>query len=218
MKKLLFTLGIIFTFSGLQVQAQQFLEDMNGRPILETKYTNVEGSPYLLTEWTEGVVKLQNGQSFKGIQLKYDQVADELLFQHKDQTLSFVQPVQEFKLLTPDKERLFRNGFKTQENRSEKMFFEVLFDGGTKLIGRRSKQITESKEYNSATTTQKFVPVESLYIVKDGSAIKIRKDKKSILSALSDKSARLEEYIKSNKVNLKEESGIILLVEYYNTI
>lgn len=218
MKKLLFPLTIILTITGFRVQAQQFLEDMNGRPILETKYTNVEGSPYLRADWIEGVVKLQNGQSFKGIQLKYDQVADELLFSHKGQTLSFVQPVREFKLLTPEKEMLFRNGFKTPEKHSEKMFFEVLFDGGTKLIGRRSKQITESKEYNSATTTRKFVPVESLFIIRDGSAVKIRKDKKSILSALSDKSNQLENYIKANNLNLKDEAGIVRLVEYYNSI
>jgi len=211
-------LAIILTVNSFRAQAQQFLEDMNGRPILETKYTNIEGSPYLRTDWTEGIVKLQNGQTFKGIQLKYDQVADELQFNHKGQTLSFVQPVQEFKLLTPEKELLFRNGFKTPEARSDKMFFEVLFDGGTKLIGRRSKQISESKEYNSATTTRKFVPVESFYIIREGSAIKIRKDKKSVLSALSDKSAELENYIKSNNLNMKDEAGIIQLVKFYNSI
>ena len=57
-----------------------------------------------------------------------------------------------------------------------------------------------------------------MYIVKGTELIRVRKDKKSLLSALGDKTAQLESYIKSEKLNLKSEAGMISLVEYYNTL
>ncbi|HEY0896301.1 MAG TPA: hypothetical protein VGE15_07100, partial [Sphingobacteriaceae bacterium] len=183
-------------------------QDVNGRPILETQYTHVEGSPYLFSDWTPGVVKLKNGTTYKEIPLKYDQVAEELLFSHNGQALTFVEPVVEFRFKDG---ALFRSGY-------GKGFYEVLSDGGTKLIRKKIKQISESKEYNSASVTRKFVELESLYIVKGSELTKIRKDKKSVLAALGDKTAQLESYIKSEKLNIKNEAGIVSLVAYYNSL
>ncbi len=210
MTKQLFSLTLLFlTAASLRSFSQgQYLQDVNGRPILETQYTHVEGSPYLFTDWTQGVVKLKNGTTYKDIPLKYDQVAEELLFSHNGQALTFVDPVVEFRFKDGP---LFRSGYGTG-------FYEILSDGGTKLIRRRFKQISESKEYNSASVTKKFLELESLYIVKGGELIKIRKDKKSVLAALGDKAEQLESHIRSEKLNLKNEAAIASLVDYYNTL
>jgi hypothetical protein len=210
MTKQLFGLTLFFFTACYMPSYGQslYLQDINGRPIMEKQYTHVEGSPYLFSDWTEGVVKLKSGTTYKEIPLKYDQAAEELLFSHKGQALTFVEPVVEFRFKDGP---LFRSGY-------GKSFHEVLSDGGTKLIRRRVKQIMENKEYNSASVTKKFVEVENLYIVKGSELIKVRKDKKSVLSALGDKTAQLESYIKSQNLNLKTEAGIISLLEYYNTL
>ena len=215
MSKYILAYGLAFMLLSARASAQ-FLHDINGRPILETKYTNVEGSPYLYEDWVSGVVELAKGTSYKGIELKYDQVADELLFRHKEAALSFVEPVKEFKLLSPTT-ALFRNGYKPVDRNTAQTFYEVLYDGGTQLIRKRAKQIMENREYNSASSTKKFVPVETYFIVKDGLPVKIRKDKKSVLSVLKDKGTLINKYVESNKVNFKEDQDLIKLVEYYNT-
>ena len=210
MIKQLFCLPVFFfCFCSLPSYAQRvFLEDVDGRPILEKQYTHVEGTPYLFDDWREGVVQLKNGTTYKDVPLKYDQVAEQLLFSHKGQALTFVDPVNEFRF---NDGPVFRSGY-------GKSFHEILSDGGTKLIRRKFKQIMESKEYNSASATRKFVDVENLFIVKGGELIRVRKDKKSVLSALGDKTAQLETFIRSEKLNLKNEQGIIRLLAYYNSL
>ena len=81
------------------------------------------------------------------------------------------------------------------------------------------KVIREGNSYGSATVTKKFSENIAYYLLKaDGTYTKIKKDKKSIAGALSDKSAEVEQYIKDNKTNFKEDSSVAAVVGYYNTL
>ncbi len=209
LKQLFCLAGFFFGTASLSALAQvQYLQDINGRPIIERQYTHVEGSPYLFEDWKAGVVRLKSGATYKDIMLKYDQVAEELLFRHNGQALTFVEPVIEFRFTGGP---LYRAGYGNS-------FHEILSDGGTKLIRRKMKQVTENREYNSASVTRKFVEVEALFIVKGGEPVRVRKDKKSVLAALGDKTPQLENYIRSERLNLRQEADIARLVEYYNTL
>lgn len=201
----------------------QVIEDANGRPVLVRQYTDVQGSPYLADEWIKGVVTLNNGKTYKAVDLKYDQVADELFFKNaKGETLGFVQPVSEFKLIVLEKETprvlYFRNGFKPVNGNTEKTFYQILTDDETPLVKRISKKVHENKPYSSATVVKTFEEVREYYLVKYGLPVKIRKDKKSVLAALGSYSDQLDEFIKSNQLNLKDDADLIELVAYYNRL
>ncbi|HEY1024310.1 MAG TPA: hypothetical protein VGE26_04040 [Sphingobacteriaceae bacterium] len=204
-------------FSGSSASAQ-FLQDIHGKPVFETRYTHVEGSPYLHADWTKGVVKLGNGQTFSDIDLKYDLVADELIFKNTDgSALNFVDPVSEFKL-NGEPSMLFRNGFNAVDNHTSQSFYQVLNDGGVKLLKKTSKKITEIREYNSASSTKRFDLIETYYLARNNQPEKVRKDKKAILKALKDRTDKLESYIRSEKLNLKEEGDLTTLIHYYNSL
>ncbi|WDF55271.1 hypothetical protein [Mucilaginibacter sp. KACC 22063] len=201
-----------------------FAADVNGSPIKVTKYTNINGSPYLSDSWQKGTVLLANGQTFN-LDIKYDMIADNLLFKNKNgDSLNFVQPVKEFKIKSADNDdsqsKLFRNGFpSTNVKTSASSFYEVLYDGGTKLLKREAKSLwKESTTYATATETQNITQTTDYYIFKDGKMITVKPNKKAFLSALSNKTAELGKYVKDNNIDFKKDSDLIKVVSYYNSL
>lgn len=208
--------ALLYLFLAPGASAQGIMSDYMGRPVFEKRYTDVKGSPYLSDEWIEGSVKLENGKAFQGVKLKYDQVADELMFldaSGKEQL--FVDPVLEFRL----GDKLFRRGYPAADGASPAAYYEVLTEGKTDLLKLTSKKVFEETPYNSATKIRTIRANESYYIgVSNLKLTKIRKDKKSLLAALDGKGAELEAYIKSNRLDLKQDSDMVRLVNYYNTL
>lgn len=199
----------------------QLIQNDQGAPFLGINYTDIKGHPYLFENWTEGTVKLTNGKSYTSVQLKYNLLRDELFFKDikTEQLLAFVIPVVEFKLNDTQKgSLLFKSGYKAIDNNTEKSYYQVLFDGGTQLLKRTSKKINEEKPFNSASTIKSFEVLTFYYISNNNTLIKIRKDKKSVLAALPNQSAALENYIQEKSLNLKNEEDLIQLIQYYNSL
>ncbi|MBC7914590.1 MAG: hypothetical protein H7Y07_10780, partial [Pyrinomonadaceae bacterium] len=101
---------------------------------------------------------------------------------------------------------------------TQKSFYEVLTEGGSVLLKRTRKKITEVKPYNSSTTVKTFFDVQSYYLSRKGETIPLKKDKKAILSLLSDKKEQLEKFIDQAKLNVKDEAQLISLISYYNSL
>ena len=205
------------------VTAQELVKDANGRPIFARQYTDVQGSPYFSDSWLRGDVKLANGESYKNMNLMYDQVSDELLFKNsKNETMSFKIPVSEFRLINTSanvpETILFRRGYKPADGNTEKDFYQVLCDGETLLLKRWSKKVVESKPYSSASVIKTFEQVQVYYLVKGGIPVRFRREKKALLEVLSDYSSQLANFIESNNLNLKTEAGLMSLVAYYNSL
>jgi len=212
-----------FALISLSAKGQQFMKDADGRPLLERRYTDVQGSPYLNDQWRTGTVKLANGQTHKDVDLKYDQVAEELIFKNSEgKAFTFREPVKEFSLQSPGGSEIggmiFRNGFKSTDAGTSNTFYQVLSDGETPLLKRSVKKVMENKPYGSATTIKTFHDVTTYYLAKNGQPVKVRKDKKAILAALGDYTANLEEFIRTNKLNFKSDNDLIMLVTFYNSL
>lgn len=199
----------------------QLIQNDQGAPFLSVNYSDVKGHPYLFEEWTEGTVKLSNGKTYSAVSLKYNVLRDEVFFKDPKtgQLLAFVVPVVEFKLNDADKgSLLFRNGYKALENATEKSYYQVVFNGGMQLLKRTSKKINEEKPFNSASTIKSFEEITSYFLASNDTPVRIRRDKKSVLTALGKNSEALENFIKENQLNLKEENDLVRLITYYNTL
>ncbi|MDB5122319.1 MAG: hypothetical protein JWP94_448 [Mucilaginibacter sp.] len=222
--KFLYSVSVLLIFITVECAHAQFAENINGVPMRTISgYTNVSGSPFLSDQWAKGMVKMADGRTFKDVLLKYDQLKDELYFQDKKKdTLIFVDPVREFKMEygAGDElhEKLFRNGYKNIPNSTENSFFEVLSDGTAQLLKRTTKSISESKEYNSTTVVQRFDDNVKYYIIVSERVLPIKKDKKSILTALSNKQPQLESFMRTNNINLKNDEDLSKLMAYYNSL
>jgi hypothetical protein len=208
-----------FCFAALAGARAQFVNDINGTPVRARDYTNVEGNPFLTEAWVEGTVKLKSGKTISKVPLKLDMVEDMLYFKDtKGNVLQFVEPVAEFKLpFSADgqlTESLYRAELSPETNGNA--FYRVLFDGSADLLKQDRKRVVETKAYNSATGTKTFSEVTGYYVLRDNKITKLKKDKKSVISALSDKGAKVEEYIKSNNLDVKNDADLIAVFKFYN--
>lgn len=187
-------------------------------------HSAVSGSPYLSESWEKGIVKLQNGAAYSGILLKYDQLHNQLIFMNTDinKTQTFTLPVLEFVIgyKVADNYRIekkYING-STLNGAESSFFYELLTDGKYKLFKRVTKSIVEERSDNSILKTKQIKEKVSYYISSPTSFTLIKKmDKKSILSMLDGDSFKLTIFVDENKLNLKTESGLITLFQYYNS-
>ncbi len=214
---------ITLVFTGLYnlAHGQEFIKDNQGRVMMIQKYTDVQGTPFLSDNWTKAIVRLKANGNFSNMQVKYDLVEDQLLFRDakSDQPMEFIDQVLEFKLVADDgSSTVYKKGFKASDGNTSNNFYQVLYDGGTQLLKRKVKKVIEDRPYNSAVTVKTFNEVETYYIAKANEPLKIKKDKKQILTALADHAAELEKYFQENKLNVKDDEDLIKLIAYYNTL
>jgi len=213
-----FAILLVLMNSHLSAKAQ-FIEDITGKPFVELKYTDIQGSPFFSDIWLNGSVKMNDGTIYKDVKLKYNQVEQLLMFQNKSGAdMNFVDPVKEFSMLQNGKPVVFRNGFKPAEGVTANTYYRVLADGETPLLKKTVKKIIEMKEYNSATTTKKFQEINTFYLVKNNLPLKIKRDKKAFLETLGDRNTELDVFMKSNNINFKSDEDLIRLTIYYNSL
>lgn len=220
-------LPCVLTVAYKQSYAQQpgvnFSANSEGLTVNGDLYKDMNGSPYLFNDWVKGNIQLDDGTIYNNLNLKYDQVRELLIFLADDNTSKrFSAPVKAFTLTNADDKEwpriTFRNGFKAIDGGNEKTYYEVLADGNTQLLKRTAKKIVDERAPGSLIISKQISATTRYYVNKGDRIIKIKKDKKSILEALSDKSSELETYIKHNNLNLKEDADLIKLIEYYNTL
>ena len=205
--------------------AQEFfrLKESMGMPLRSRSYSDLKGSPYFLDTWNKGIVMQVNGQSFKDVELKYDQLEDELIF--KDQQgreLGFAVPVKEFKINYAfegsPKSALFRNGFEPFKGSTEKNYYEILYDGPVKLAKKNVKHIEQYREYNSAITTKSVIERVKYYFYTTNKLTEFKRDVKSIQLAFGEKSTPVLKYIEENKLDLKKDSDLTKVFSFFSTI
>jgi hypothetical protein len=211
MKKSLLCLGLILGTIVAQAQGM-FIQDINGRPIFENGYTEIEGSPYLKDAWARGTVKAKhNGKTYELAKMRYDAYKDELEYEENEKAYRFSGEITEF--ATTD--GVFRNGFPVFESLTARSFYQVVYDGKVKLLKRTVARVQTEKLYSSATQTKRFVKEEFLYLLKNGVFTRLKKDKKALLEALGEKQDELEAFIKDQKLKLSKEEDILRVLEKY---
>ena len=218
----LFTIGLSTNFAKAQISN---LSDISGTVITQKNYAEVNGSPYFFDKWVNGNVVLANGKAIKDIGLKYDQVKDELLFAGKNnEEYYFNDPIKEFTLVGEKNKVafvfLFRNGFPDMKNLTVKSFYEVVTDGEIKLLKKNVKSISETKEYNSATTVKNINDNFNYYLANSTGITQLKKDDMKVLAtALNEqKSSLILEYAKKNKLSPKKEEDLIKVITFYYSI
>lgn len=192
----------------------QFMTDVNGRPVVEYKYTDIDGSPYLKSDWSIGIVKTPNGKTYEIARVRYDAYKDELEYDQAGKYFRLGPEIAEFS----SGDGTFRNGFPDIDNLNKRSFYQVLYDGKTKVLKKISIRIVTEKPYGSATEVKRFLKDEHLFLFKNNMMSKLKRDKKSILSLLENQTSELENFIKDQKLKLSKEEDILKLVEKYDSL
>lgn len=212
---------LFFLTASNAVLAQEFfrLKESIGMPLRSRNYVDTKGSPYFLNTWSIGEIKQSDGTIVKNMNLKYDQLEDELIFKdNKGEELGFAVPVVEFRVdYTSEgikKTSLFRNGFVPFRGSSEKNYYEILFDGHIKLAKKNVKRIEQYREYNSATTTKSVIERIKYYYYTTNVLIEFKRDNKSVQQAFGNKSTAALDFVNKENLDLKKDQDLIKLFDY----
>lgn len=217
MKKATLFLSILFVslraYTQIQPNAggQVFLQDSNGKLLTSNNYIDVDGNPYFPKEWVEGTVGLKDGKVIAYNALRLNTITGNLEFKFTDKAYDVINPMKEFTLGTLK----FRNGFAPMERQNTETYYQVLYDGKQKLLCYRFGSIYLESSYNSATKTKKFQLDEIYYLQKaDGKLYELKKNLKSFLLLLDDKSKQLEEFCKKENIKLRSWNDAVRILEY----
>lgn len=202
-----------------EVSTQNYVNsNSGGDPLYNTGYTNLTGTPYFSNQWNKGIVKFKNGKTYKDIKIKYDQIADKLVFENEGKALYFTDPIIEFKFnsITNNKEESyhFKNGF----NSDPLSFYQVLDEDKISLLKKDRKIIVDKTPFNSATAIKTIEPQIKYYLYYNDQLKNIKMNKKSILTILVDKKDQLEAFFNKENIDFIQEEDLIKIIKYYNSI
>lgn len=196
--------------------------DLSGKPIPTGANAAIEGSAMLNEQFVKGVVKFKNGQQYKDVLLNLSLTTGELYFKKDSATLKFLYPVDEFALGENNKKDgkiiYFKSGFPRAGANTEETLYQVLA-GGSKacLLKYVYKTAQEHYEYGGAQKKE-YVLREKYYVynVVNNIMSETNLNSNSIKKSLPDYIRYIDRYILNNKVNLKKEENVKLLIDFIN--
>ncbi len=186
-----------------------------------SRYEEIKGSPYLYDSYKNGFVNINNKEAQAIKNIRFNCLQNQLEYQIDELVYTPISKYHEFsiEILNDNNEivsQQFRNGF--EDELESRTYFEVLYDGKTKLLKKHLVRIDEYSEPLSYRKMTKFTKVSSLYIykTKEKKLVKIKAEKKAMLEVLQEKHGHIKKYIEENKLKLKSESELIETIEEYD--
>lgn len=228
MKAFKITLFSIFIILSISKSKAQFnggnttidLTIFDSRNINVEPYSEVKGLPYLFKDWAKGSVRAGSSEK-KDLMLKYDEVEDRVFVKGPNGELStFSTQLTGFSIQDPSKNNIrnFSAGFLAVNTFSEKSFYEVLVNGKAKFLRKNIKVISENKEYSGAIVKSVNDDIRYFLVLANNQPVMVKLEPKAILEVLKDKETELNNYIKTNNLNLKKLDDASKLITYYNTL
>ncbi len=235
MKHLLLIASAIFLFNNIFAQStinnkgkyQNIYINSHGMTTnLPKQKTEPKGSVYMVDDWMNGTILLKDSSYISGYPFKYNMRSKYL--EIKDDTDS-IKVLYFAKVDLIFSQTVFGN--EIYENCtnyimqfpefSDCEFVQVLAFGHATLLDKLTLEMIEAN-YNTAVdageTSDTYFVKHNYYIIKNNQLIKIKKSKSSIVKALSDKEEEVKNYIKLNKLNLRETQNIVSVVKFYNSL
>lgn len=189
----------------------------NGSKYAAPKQT-FEQHPYFASEdWITGAV-FYDGEYFADIPLMYDLLLDAIVTEH--------YPSGHFLELVPEKLQRFSMGdhyFEKIENESvsnslpKTGFYEILYDGKTRVIASRQKFLREKIEAPDIIVTYEE---RNRYFILTNDVFVPVKSKSSVLKLLDDRKRELKRFLKQKQIKFSTNRELALksLAEYYDTL
>ncbi len=177
------------------------------------EYQNIEGSPYLNSEFIDGVIYFKDTTAFK-LPLRYNIFANEMEYQLKGVNYNVGNPQSLKKIVLGESVFIYlpfihKGGY-----------FELLESGKCFLVQKRSVQFKPAegpKPIEGISIPAKFIREPDIFYigVKDLKPIEIT-NMKSVINALQDQKLKIESFITTEKIKRTTRENLIKIAKYYN--
>ena len=228
MASIKYILTIICIAAALIADAQGSLtrksaiQHITGEPFVHY-YASFDGVPFYRGDWLTGSVTMKSGETYNGLQLRYDDYKDDLIYQN-DITNNVIiidkNSIAQFCLTLP-------NGkietFKLIEHQNLKDFngsyFAIILEDSLSVI--KKYQAKEERYSNVNMTLKKtgaFVQKESRY-TWDGNELKgVPRFRRMILCQYPQHKEDLRKFLFHNHIRMKNDDDVKLLYEEINRL
>lgn len=173
----------------------------------------------MVEQWAFGTIVLKNGEILEEKFAYNPLVPEGLLKVMIDEKIRVLSPIHvaEFSFFDRKQERL-RKFISVAFSKNGYFFIEVLFLGEKlSLLGRETIMIQQDT-YNGAGKSSSTKRYYRLVIFNEINGSLRWFDKKSLYEKMNDRKSEIKDYIKSQKLKLKNPNDVIDIFRYYNNL
>ncbi|MCF8298417.1 MAG: hypothetical protein K9J13_12795 [Saprospiraceae bacterium] len=227
MKRLLLFLFLIFFVIAenyCQPNREIRISGIGTSQFFQPEETNVIGSPYLSNNFMLGNLIAEN-DTVKAL-FRYNVFNQLMEIIYKDDTLNITSPFKLKEINFSNRKFIYCCAIETKSNNQllNSNYYEVITDGYCQLLLKRVKKLDENayvRNYmgGGGDGRAMYSTIESHYIrINRGEAVKLNKNKKGVLSVLSDKELEIESFIEKEKIQFNKIDDIAKIIDYYNSL
>ncbi|MCB0563245.1 MAG: hypothetical protein KDD01_02590 [Phaeodactylibacter sp.] len=178
----------------------------------------VEGSLFLDERWQDAYI-LTPEDEVVNVKARYRIYDDEVQVLSPDKEVLGLYPAK-IRAIAIGKQVFVPLEFRSPEGERKVGFFQLLVEGETALLLRRSLELKKS-DYNPALNigdrNDRLELQEAYYYRRVGEQPRLlRLSKSSILKALSRRKKAVAEYAKNNQLNPHKEESLVAIFQFYN--
>ena len=188
--------------------------------------TDIKGSPYFNEKFTDSKIKYFDKNLKDVFYLRYNAFSDEIEMgknKFQNESVEIVQKNENIECYIGDDIFLFKN-YKNEVGNQIKGYLNIIYDGKKTKIYRSNKKVfmeaTQARTSLERAFPARYIDEKSYYIsTSDFSEIKyLKTSKKNILKLIDNKEKKVKKYISENKIKLKNESDLIKVFVFFNSL
>lgn len=166
---------------------------------------------YLNSDWKKGSVITRQKTLLNNVGLRYN------ISKGQFEIVSVLNPVV-VKRINLDGKVFVYGRFLDGQGRVKETYFQLLSEGKTRLLMRRTVSRKQGKK--GLYGYDPYETVKQIFYIQKGEqpAVEVKRNKKSILSVLSDEEKPLEEWLRKHSISFYKTSDLALLLKYYNSL
>ncbi len=193
-----------------------YVKDIVNIPGRKTNdYAGIQGSPYLNSDFSQGIVVLKDSSAAK-LPLRYNIYANDMEYILNDNALAIGNP-SALKFIILENAMFIYLSY--PETRG---YFEVLSDGKCQLLLKRNVEFQPQegpKPIEGTIKPAQFRRLQDSYYIglKGSEPVQIR-GTKTLLNVMQDQRATMENYINSEKLKRASKENLIKIVDHYNAL
>ena len=198
------------------------IQHITGEPFVHY-YALFDGVPFYHGDWLTGSVTMKSGETYNGLQLRYDGFKDDLIYQNNVTNSVIIidkNSISQFTLTLPNgKEETFKTiEHKNLSNQSGRYFAIILEDNLSVIKKFEAKEEQYSNVNMTLKKTGSFVQKESRY-TWDGNELKaVPRFRRLLLRQYPQHKEELRKFFFHNHIRMKNDSDVKLLYEEINRL
>ena len=188
----------------------------------EPVYHDMGGSPYVLVDWADGVIRFSSGRVATQFKIKFDAVKNQLNLQFQGTNFVTESKVKDFVLYTNSggnkDSMVFKKGFPPYESANEETYYQVLVQGKNDLLKLHLKIISEEPQIASKIVYRKVRDEPQYFLLSNKTLIQLPQDKSLVAGKFPDHQTEIQKYISDQQMKFRDNNDFIKLVAYYNSL